>query len=108
MAEPLIFIYGTEAQILALESTDANWIDRAFYYPEDRDYFYQVSNGVMKKYVGGESSSTGVKLNDKVIGGVPTFIAETDVLEAPENFDMNTYKLNIDGIVNISGQINIQ
>ena len=69
MAEPLKFIYGTEAQILALTPASPNWINRAFYYPGDKDYFYQALNGIMKKYGAGESSGVGHRLNGILMSG---------------------------------------
>ncbi len=103
----LTFIYGTEAQILALNEESSNWIEQAFYYPNDQTYFYQVFEGVMKRYAGGESSGTGVRLNGSVLGGIKTLIELTDILEIPENHDYNTFKLTVDGIVNCDGQINM-
>ena len=43
MAE-IRFKYGMEAQILALTPSDANWVERAFYYPEDKQTFIEESN----------------------------------------------------------------
>ena len=56
----LSFKYGTEAQILALTTSSASWVDRAFYYPSDKTYFYQALDGVMKKYGGGGVGVTGI------------------------------------------------
>jgi len=50
MGAAIRFIYGTEAEILALQPTDTRWVERAFYYPEDKTYFFQALNGVMKRY----------------------------------------------------------
>lgn len=101
------FKYGTEAQILALTPTDSNWIDRAFYYPDDKDYFFQVLNGIMKKYGSGENATLGIKLNGRGIGGVKTLIETNDILDIPENWDYNTFFLDIDGLIEVEGQINI-
>ncbi len=106
MAVPT-FVYGTEAQILALTFSSENWIDQAFYYPNDQTYFFQVFDGVMKRYAGGEGSGTGVRLNDAVLGGVKTLIEDDDILEIPDNHDYNTLTLTVDGIVNCDGQINM-
>jgi len=99
--------YGTEAQILALQPTDAAWVDRAFYYPEDKDYFFQALNGAMKKYGSGESSGVGVQLNEKYLSGIKTKILNTEILTIPENYDYNTFTLDVEGIINCDGQINI-
>jgi len=104
-----LFYYGTESQILALTPSSSQWIDRSFYYPIDKTYFYQAFNGTMKKYGGGDVSLTGIGilLNGKVLGGIKTKIEETDTLEIPENYDYNTFSLIIAGIINCNGQINI-
>lgn len=107
MASTLKFKYGTEAQILALPITSSSWVNRAFYYPSDKTYFYQALNGVMKKYGAGEDAGIGCTLNEKIIGGVKPYIEETDILFIPENFDYNTMSLKIDGNVIIEGQLNI-
>ena len=67
MAELIKYYYGTEAQILALTNTSPNWVEKAFYYPSDKTYFYQLVNGVMKKYgdVSGVLSGIGITLNEK-------------------------------------------
>lgn len=101
------FVYGTEAQILALVPTDAAWVDRAFYYPEDKPYFYQALDGVMKKYGGGETSGVGIRLNGSIIGGVKSLIESTDILTIPENYEYNVHRLNVQGNINSEGEINI-
>jgi len=106
MANPIKFFYATEAQILALIPSNVNWIERAFYYPEDKSYFYQLLNGVMKKYGDGIGSGVGITLNDRYIAGVKTWIEPEDVLVIPANYDYNTYTLDVDGVINIDGQIN--
>ena len=103
----LKFIYATEAQILALLPSESNWNDRAFYYPEDKDYFYQALNGVMKKYGSGEGSSVGVKLNAQTFGGVKTTIESADVLDIPQFYAYNTTRLNVAGVVEVAGEVNI-
>lgn len=110
MGEPIKFRYGTEAEILTLTPASENWFNRAFYYPSDKSYFYQAVDGVMKKYGDGEDNEFfgyGILLNDKVIGGVKSLIETNDVLEIPENYDYNTFKLDVEGIINCEGQINI-
>lgn len=106
MAVPT-FVYGTEAQILALTEESPDWIDQAFYYPNDQTYFYQVFNDEMKRYGGGEGSGTGIRLNDAVLGGVKRLIEYDDILEIPEHHDYNTFDLTVDGIINCDGQINL-
>lgn len=103
----VVYKYGTEAQILALQPTDVAWENRAFYYPEDKDYFFQALDGVMKKYASGEGSSVGVKLNGQTFAGIKTLIEENDILEIPENYDYNTFKLNVEGIIDCNGEINV-
>lgn len=107
MAEPIRYIYGTEAQILALNPSNPNWFEQAFYYPTDEDinYFYQAFGQEMKRYGGGDG--IGIKLNNKVIGGVKNYIEQDDVLEIPEYFDYNVFNLRVDGTINCNGQINI-
>ena len=100
-------IYGTEAQILALTVESPDWIEQAFYYPSDQTYFYQLFNGEMKRYGGGEGSGIGIRLNEAVLGGIKILIEDNDILEIPENYDYNTLALTIDGIVNCDGQINM-
>ena len=50
----------------------------------------------------------GVTLNGKLFGGAKTYIGQNEILDVPLLFDYNTYSLNIEGKVEISGQINIQ
>ena len=108
MAGTLKFIYAQESQILALIPSSSNWVEQAFYYPDDKPYFFQVRNGIMKKY-SGDSSLTGVgcKLNGEVMGGVKTLILADDSLYVPENYEYNAFFLNIDGSVDCDGVINI-
>jgi hypothetical protein len=109
MATAVKFIYGTEAQILALTSESELWIDRAFYYPSDKDYFYQLLNGEMKLYGIGTAAAVGIgiTLNDKVIGGVKSRIESEDVLTIPEFYEYNVFSLNIEGVINNNGIIHI-
>lgn len=109
MAGLVKYVYGTEAQILALIPTDSNWYERGFYYPSDKTYFYQAVEGVMKKYGDTPTLSIGigVTLNEKVIGGVKVLIENEDILTIPDYYDYNTFTFNIAGIVNCSGQINM-
>ena len=109
MADKLKFVYGTEAQILALLVTDINWVNRAFYYPNDHSYFFQALDGVMKKYGGGTTTEVGIGifLNGLVIGGVKRFIEADDILEIPLNWDYNIRALAVDGQIICDGQINI-
>lgn len=108
MADRIIFKYGTEAQILALTPTHPAWVNRAFYYPNDRSYFFQALDGVMKKYGGGTTTEVGIGifLNDLVIGGVKRKIEETDFLNIPEYWDYDVFTLQVDGVINCYGQIN--
>lgn len=99
--------YGTEAQILALQPIDDQWVERAFYYPDDKGYFFQALNGVMVKYGGGEDSGVGVRINGDLIGGVKSVIEVNEILDIPENFEYNIYRLNINGTVNCNGTVNI-
>lgn len=107
MADIPTFKFGTEAEILALPITSISWVNRAFYYPDDKDYFFQALDGIMKKFAGGESIGAGIKLNDQVIGGVKTLIEINDILDIPENWDYNTFTLNVEGIINCTGKINM-
>lgn len=107
--DKLKFKYGTDAQILALTPDSDAWVNRAFYYPSDKTYFYQALDGVMKKYGAGGLgvSGIGITLNDLVIGGVKTLIETNDILEIPVNWDYNTCSLSVEGTINVEGQINI-
>lgn len=104
------FISATDAQILAYNPSSPEWVEYGFYYPTDKAYFYQALDGVMKKYGDGDDDEdwgTGVTLNDKSIGGVKTLIESVDVLNIPENYDYNIFVLNVEGIINCEGQINL-
>lgn len=108
MSDKLKFVYGTEAQILALTPEMTGWVNRAFYYPNDRSYFFQALNGVMKKYGGGTTTEVGIGifLNNLVIGGVKQLIECTDLLEIPLHWEYNVTRLSVDGIIENDGIIN--
>jgi len=101
----------SESQILALSETDDLWFEKAFYYPNDyprKSYFYRILDGELYQIGSKESGGVlGIKLNGSVIGGIKTLIQEDEVLEIPENYDYNTYALDVSGIINCAGQINI-
>lgn len=107
MGATIRFIYGTEAQILELTPSSPNWVERAFYYPEDKTYFYQALGGVMKKYGGGEESSTGITLDGRNIGGVKMLIDDEEILHIPAQWEYNVRRLLVRGIINTLGTINI-
>ena len=109
MGAAIRFIYGTEAEILALTPSSSKWVERAFYYPEDKTYFFQALNGVMRRYGAGDTTlvGVGVTLDGKVVGGVKTKILLGETLDIPINYDYNTFSLFVQGEVNVSGQINM-
>jgi len=107
MAELVKYIYGTDAQILALTPSSLNWFDRAFYYPSDKDYFYQALDGVMKKYGSGEGSGIGITLNGKYLAGIKYFITSLETLVIPEQYEYNCFLLTVEGVVNNYGIINM-
>ena len=107
MADLVKYIYGTEVQILALTVADTLFIEKAFYYPSDKDYFYQLVDSAFKKYGSGDSAGVGVTLNDKIIGGVKSFIESDETLSIPEYYEYNLHKLTVDGMINCYGTINI-
>lgn len=104
----LKFKYNTEAAILALTPSSPEWVERAFYYPEDKTYFYQALNGEMKLYGGGDVNvvGVGVTLNGKVIGGVKSLIEENETLIIPDNYEYNVFKTTIDGTIILDGTLN--
>jgi hypothetical protein len=54
------------------------------------------------------SAGVGIKLNNQVIGGVKSYIEESDVLEIPQYYQYNVVgNLVIDGTVNSLGEINL-
>ena len=109
MANRVEFTFGTDEQIQALTPSDPLWIELGFYYPADKTWFYQIVGGVLRKYGGGETSEIGVgaTINDKVIGAIKTRILNDEVLKVPENYDYNTFFLDMEGSASIEGNINI-
>ena len=111
MAKDIEFFDGTEAQILALTSAHPKWIERAFYYPSDKDYFYQILNGRMRPFgkVGSEGTAAGVgvKINGQVLGGVKTHVLSSDSVDIPQLYDYNTFALSVEGEINCNGSINL-
>ena len=109
MATAVKYYTGTEAQILSLSPASPQWAELAFYYPTDKTYFYRIVNNSMQKYGAGDLNllGIGILLNDKVLGGFKSYILPSDVLTIPENYEYNGYLLNIEGVVNCNGTINI-
>jgi len=111
MAQVVKFFDRTEAEILALTTASTEWVDKAFYYPSDKDYFYRALNGTMHAYglagSTGTNAGVGVKLNGQVMGGVKTTIAQSETVEVPRDYDYNTFTLTVKGTINVLGQINI-
>ncbi len=102
------FKFNTDAEILALTPEHPSWENLAFYYPNDRTWFYQAYEGVLKKYHGDPSEGgVGIFLNGKVIGGVKQYIEADDVLDVPANWEYNVTQIAVDGIINLDGDINI-
>lgn len=110
MESTIAFFYGSEESILQLTPESGYWVERAFYYPVDKTYFYQAFEGSLKKYGAGDVSviGEGITINSKVIGGVKYFILEDDILYVPEYYEYNIYKLSLSGSINNNGVINIQ
>ena len=103
MGNAVKYFYGTDEQILALTSESANWHERAFYYPSNRLYFYQIVDGVMAR----RATGRGVTVNNEVIGGIKRNINEDELLYIPEDYEYNALRLNIDGACECLGIINI-
>lgn len=112
------FKEATEAKILSLKVGDASWIERAFYYPTDiNGIFYQVLNGVMRKFDctntgsgtggGGTIDPVGILLNNKAYSGFKMNIINTDTLFVPEDYEYHGNYLTINGLVNCEGIISI-
>lgn len=104
----------TEAQILALTNQSELWYEFGFYYPSDSNggnYFFRLENGVMVKKGGVDNGNLtggiGITLNNKVIGGIKTKINSNEILNIPEDWEYNAHKLDISGIINSEGTINI-
>lgn len=53
------------------------------------------------------NESVGITLNDKYIAGVKNYIETNDTLNIPEYYEYNLNKLNIDGTINLDGEINL-
>ena len=110
---------STEAKILQLKAGDAQWVERAFYYPSDVDeVFYQVINGRMRKFYCSDSTITntgttanieyiGILLNEKGYSGFKMLIEDDDILYIPEYYEYNGNYLSINGIVDCEGIISI-
>ena len=107
MANVVKYYFNTEQSILALTPQSPLWTEKAFYYPNDRDYFYQAFNGELKKYGAGTSAGVGIKLNNQVLGGVKSVIQSDEVLDIPTDYEYNIYKLTVLGTINVRGTINI-
>lgn len=105
MATTLKFIYGTEAQILALTPESEAWYNLGFYYPSDRAYFYQAVDGEMKKYGYTDPGDQveGVTINDKFMTGLKYNLIEEDVLLIPENYLLKYPYIYNAGSINCSG-----
>lgn len=105
------FFLSTESEILALLPTSPKWVNLAFYYPEDKDYFYQIVNGVMRP-IGknasiGLNTGEGVTINGKVMGGVKTFIKQDELVDVPVDYDYNTFSLRVSGQMLITGGLKL-
>lgn len=107
MADVVKYFFNTEAQILALTHLHPQWEEKAFYYPSDKSYFYQIFDGVLKKYGQGDVSlsSVGVLLNNKIIGGSKNFIETSDILQVPDYFQYFVRNLKVDGEIKSDGEI---
>ena len=103
MANLVEYFFNTEAAILALTPTDEEWVNMAFYYPNDKEYYYRIIDGIMQRSTAG----IGVKVNGFLISGSKQKILGNETLEVPEGFEYNTHRLDVDGIINCDGEINI-
>ena len=112
------FKESSEQNILNLKIGDTQWVERAFYYPSDKDnIFYQVINGRMRKFdctlgSGTSTSETaqeaiGILLNSKMYSGYKMNIIESDILFIPEDYEYHGNYLTINGLVNCEGIISI-
>jgi len=111
------FKESSESNILNLKLGDSQWVERAFYYPNDKDnIFYQVINGRMRAFdctasSGGSGTSPqdliGIILNNKEFHGFKMLIEDSDVLNIPENYEYFGNYLTINGLVNCEGIISI-
>lgn len=105
------FYLSTESEILALDTNSSKWVNLAFYYPNDKDYFYQALNGVMRP-IGkngslGISTGEGVTINGKVMGGVKTNIKQDELVDVPIDYDYNTFSLSVSGSMLITGGLKL-
>lgn len=110
------FKESTEANILLLKQGDNQWIERAFYFPNDKDnIFYQVINGRMRAFDCTASSGgggvlqeiIGIQLNYKMYSGFKMNISDTDVLYIPQDYEYHGNYLTINGLINCEGIISI-
>jgi hypothetical protein len=53
------------------------------------------------------NESVGITLNNKYIAGVKNYIEQNDKLIVPENYEYNVFRFNVDGIIDLDGEINI-
>lgn len=101
----------SESQILALTSSSALWFEKAFYYPNDfprKQYFYRLLDGQMYQLGSdAELSGVGVKLNGSIIGGVKSLIESNETLNIPVNYEYNLINLQVSGVINCNGIINL-
>lgn len=54
-----------------------------------------------------ESIGIGITLNSQVIGGVKRRIETNDILNVPEYWEYNVTQLEVDGIIELDGEINL-
>ena len=111
------FKESTEENILLLKQGDSQWIERAFYFPNDKDnIFYQVINGRMRAFDCTASSGggggvlqepIGIELNSKMYSGFKMNIIDTDVLYIPEDYEYHGNYLSVNGLINCEGIISI-
>jgi len=104
------YIYGTDAQILALESSEL--VERAFYYPSDKNYFYQAISGELRKYGDGDAEifgGVGAYLNNKVIGVPKKYIREGETALIDQDYQYTIHgELICEGEIINNGELNIQ
>lgn len=111
------FKESTEASILNLKVGDPQWVERAFYFPSDKDnIFYQVINGRIRAFDctasndnggGNTQELIGISLNNKEFHGFKMFIEDSDILNIPQYYEYVGNYLTINGIVNCEGIISI-
>ena len=61
----------------------------------------------MKTLCGVLNESVGITLNNKYIAGVKNYIEQNDKLIIPEYYEYNIFRLNVDGVIDLDGEINI-